>query len=68
MATDALQYGRGLGFGRGNATLETAIDEVGRERVFNRAQELGWGRQDAPPEWTWWGIVNEFRRKNRSQL
>lgn len=40
--------------------LEKAIDEVGREKVFQRARNIGW-TDDAPPAWVWWGIVNELR-------
>lgn len=41
--------------------LERAIDEVGRERVFSRAREMGWGHYAAPPAFVWWGIVAELR-------
>lgn len=44
-----------------NEALEKAIDEVGRDRVFMRARSHGWGSQDGPPEWVWWGIVQELR-------
>jgi hypothetical protein len=43
-----------------NQALETAIDEVGRDRVFARARSHGWG-SDTLPEWVWWGIVREMR-------
>lgn len=43
-----------------NEALEKAIDEVGRDRVFMRARSHGWGN-GAPPEWVWWGIVQELR-------
>lgn len=44
-----------------NAALEKAIDEVGRDRVFLRARSYGWGDHPAPPEFVWWGIVQELR-------
>lgn len=40
--------------------LEAAIDRVGRERVFAKAETLGYQRYDAPPKWVWWGIVKEL--------
>jgi hypothetical protein len=40
--------------------LEKAIDAVGRQKVFQRAKDLGWGN-GTPPAWVWWGIVNELR-------
>lgn len=42
--------------------LEKAIDEVGREKVFQRAREVGWRYGDDPPKWVWWGIVAELRQ------
>lgn len=48
-----------------DSELERAIDEVGRERVFRRAREMGWVSSDAPPIWVWNGIVAEIRA-NRS--
>lgn len=45
-----------------NAELEKAIDEVGRDHVFLRAQAHGWRPGSAPPEYVWWGIVDELRR------
>lgn len=44
-----------------NEELERAIDEVGRDRAFMRAESHGWMRGSAPPEWVWWGIVQELR-------
>lgn len=44
-----------------NEALEKAIDGVGRDRVFMRARSHGWGSSDGPPEWVWWGIVQELR-------
>lgn len=41
--------------------LERAIGEVGRENVFSRARDLGWGHFDAPPAFVWWGIIAELR-------
>jgi hypothetical protein len=40
--------------------LEKAIDEAGRDKVFQRAREIGW-MNDCPPAWVWWGIVNEIK-------
>lgn len=44
-----------------NADLERAIDDVGRDRVFLRAKSYGWSNGDVPPEYVWWGIVQELR-------
>ena len=44
-----------------NQELEKAIDEVGRDRVFARANSYGWENGAGAPEWVWWGIVNEVR-------
>lgn len=44
-----------------NEALEKAIDEVGRDLVFARAKSHGWNAGDGPPEWVWWGIVQELR-------
>jgi hypothetical protein len=46
--------------GKMDQELEKAIDEVGREKVFQRARNIGW-TDDVPPAWVWWGIVNELR-------
>jgi len=40
--------------------LEKAIDDVGRDRVFDRAASLGWTGAP-PPRWVWWRIVQGFR-------
>lgn len=40
--------------------LEKAIDEAGREKVFERAKERGW-LNETPPVWVWWGLVREVR-------
>lgn len=40
--------------------LERAIDRAGREQVFTRAYEYGWGPYDLPPKWVWYGIVAEI--------
>lgn len=40
--------------------LETAIDRAGRERVFTRARQLGWGA--GAPKFVWWNIVADLRR------
>jgi hypothetical protein len=41
--------------------LEKAIDEVGRDKVFQRAKEVGWRYGEDPPKWVWWGIIAELR-------
>jgi hypothetical protein len=41
--------------------LEAAIDQVGRDHVFLRAQAHGWGAGSTPPAWVWWGIVQELK-------
>lgn len=43
----------------GDSSLEAAIDRVGRERVFERARELGWGNA-TPPKWVWQNILAEL--------
>lgn len=40
--------------------LEKAIDDVGRDRVFDRAEAHGWNDM-TPPRWVWWLIVKELR-------
>lgn len=40
--------------------LEKAIDQVGRDKVFDRARALGWGDGGAP-SFVWWGIVRELQ-------
>jgi hypothetical protein len=44
--------------------LERAIDDVGRDRVFAKARELGWNSGDMPPLFVWFGIVKELRGTN----
>jgi hypothetical protein len=44
-----------------NQALEKAIDEVGRDRVFARAEAHGWPRGGGAPQWIWWGIVQDLR-------
>ena len=39
-----------------DAELEAAIGKAGRERVFDEARRLGWGK-GVPPKWVWWEIV-----------
>lgn len=41
--------------------LEKAIDEVGRDRVFDRAAAYGWPRGSGAPKWVWLGIVAELK-------
>ena len=41
--------------------LEAAIDEVGRERVFTRAANMGWSTGMLPPKWVWWQIVCDLK-------
>lgn len=45
-----------------NDELEKAIDEVGREKVFQRATEVGWRYGEPPPKWVWWLIIAELRQ------
>jgi hypothetical protein len=45
--------------------LESVIDDIGRDAVFDRAREVGWRYGDTPPKWVWWGIVAELREKKR---
>jgi hypothetical protein len=40
-------------------TVERLIDEAGREQVFRRARELGWGGS-LPPLWVWHQIAAEI--------
>jgi hypothetical protein len=39
--------------------VESLIDAVGRQRVFDRAKELGW-TEDTPPLWVWYQICLEL--------
>ena len=41
--------------------LEKAIDEVGRDRVFDCARSAGWGEHSHPPKYVWWSIIAELR-------
>lgn len=43
--------------------LERAIDTFGREKVFQRAHQLGWGAE-TPPAWVWWGIVGQLAQES----
>lgn len=43
--------------------LETAITEVGRDRVFAMARANGWTGGDLVPVWVWHGIVAELRAR-----
>ena len=45
----------------GDAALESAIDDIGRSLVFDRAMTYGWHTGNLPPKWVWWGIVHELR-------
>lgn len=45
--------------------LETAIDAIGRDRVFDRARALGWSVAVTPEKWVWWGIVEELRNHDK---
>ncbi len=42
--------------------IERACDDIGREKVFSKATELGWQRTDDVPIWVWEGIIYELRR------
>ena len=46
---------------KSDSDLEKAIDEVGREKVFSVARQLGWGAE-TPPSWVWWNIVQGLKR------
>lgn len=41
--------------------LEALIDEVGRDKVFERAEAYGWPPGSMPPKWVWWGIAQEIK-------
>lgn len=43
--------------------LESRIDAVGRQRVFQRARLLGWG-PDTPPKWVWENIILELQKED----
>jgi len=47
--------------------LERAIDEVGRDRVFARAQSYGWTAAMPPPKYVWSAIVNELREEHEQR-
>jgi len=44
------------------ASVEAAIEAVGRDAVFARAQELGWTPDNPPPLWVWQLIAVELGR------
>ena len=50
--------------------LERLIDEAGRQRVFARAEALGWGAGSLPPMWVWASIAREIiaARQTRADL
>ena len=48
----------------GDPELEKAIDQVGREKVFQRAAELGWySAKCGTPKYVWWGIIAEITER-----
>lgn len=48
--------------------LEKAIDEVGRELVFEAARSCGWTSPLAPPpKYVWWGIVNQLKMNSAEE-
>lgn len=48
-----------------NSKLERAIDAVGRERAFRRAEQLGWAGAN-PPVYVWWQIVRQLQGERLS--
>lgn len=40
--------------------VERLIDEAGRSKVFQRAEDLGWSVDSPPPRWVWIGIAQEI--------
>lgn len=40
--------------------VEAMIDAAGRDEVFARAAEGGWGRSGGAPLWVWAAIANEI--------
>ena len=44
--------------------LEEAIEEVGRDRVLERAASLGWTAYCPPEKWVWWEIVRSLQLSN----
>ena len=42
--------------------LESALDEVGRDKAFARARAAGWSTYSPPPKWVWWQIVDQMRK------
>lgn len=46
--------------------IEGLIDQVGREKVFARAHELGWSGK-APPLWVWNQICLELMARPKDQ-
>lgn len=39
--------------------VEAMIEQAGRQRVFDRARELGWSVSVSPPLWVWAEIARE---------
>lgn len=45
-------------------SLEAAIDEVGRDRVFALVRASGWSPGDAVPKFVWHEAVVALRQEN----
>lgn len=64
LATHRNQFGQsGQGpanFHLTDENVEKIIDEAGRNRVFERAHELGWLPEETPPKWVWVQIAYEL--------
>lgn len=50
-----------------DANVEKIIDEAGRDAVFARARELGWGVEETPPRWVWVQISYELIQHQKNQ-
>ncbi|MCP5007087.1 MAG: hypothetical protein GY941_24555 [Planctomycetes bacterium] len=47
-----------------DASLESAITEAGRDKVFAVMDLAGWSRLDSPPKWVWWDAIVLVRSRN----
>lgn len=45
--------------------LESALDRVGRLRVFDLMRSHGWTSSDAPPSWVWWEAIRLVEAQNK---
>ena len=47
--------------------LETAIDAVGRDKLFQIMREAGWGMYPSAPKWVWWMMIDHVREASNAE-